>query len=213
MDALTLVDGKKIIAPEEVDITEKDYFDDLEYDLWDTIKHYLDVFGIQLENKDDDEPDWYTVKTVQDKIVEVLQEAGVNFKTDTAGRKQEEGMNLEFPVVLHDKTIDVMLEFDLKDGISHWGNIMARSNRAKEFYRELTAGGEILLHDRKSGDVLRLTKEKLIKGFRQYLTNPTSADILEFVDHELVIDLDVINSEIVDKIVQYAVFGEIRYIN
>jgi len=63
MKNLELVDGKKINVPDEVDITKVGYFDEMEYELWDIIKNYLALFGIKLEEPDD-EPDWYTVKSV-----------------------------------------------------------------------------------------------------------------------------------------------------
>ena len=85
MKNLELIEGTKMIAPEEVDITKVGYFDEIEYELWNAIKKYLMLFGIELENQD--EPDWATVETVQDKIVQVLQEAGVNFKTKTTHKE------------------------------------------------------------------------------------------------------------------------------
>lgn len=83
---LTLPDGKKIEAPEVVDISAIGTLDELEYSLWYTIEEYLVMFGIRTY---DDTPDWATVKTVQDSILTVLTDAGVNFKLFT-DEKQEE---------------------------------------------------------------------------------------------------------------------------
>ena len=60
---LKLGDGKKITAPVVVDVSRLDSLDELEYSMW----------------TEDDQPDWYTVKAVQDKLFKVLQDAGVNF--------------------------------------------------------------------------------------------------------------------------------------
>lgn len=83
---LTLPDGKRIEAPEVVDISAIGTLDELEYSLWHTIEEYLVLFGIRTY---DDTPDWATVKTVQDSILTVLTDAGVNFKLFT-NEKQEE---------------------------------------------------------------------------------------------------------------------------
>lgn len=74
---LNLLDGKKILAPEVVDVSELTTFDEMEYRLWNTIEEYMALFGIRTE---DDEPDWATVKGVQDKLLDILQQCGVQFK-------------------------------------------------------------------------------------------------------------------------------------
>ena len=74
---LSLPDGKTIKAPVIVDISAIDCLDEMEYELWNVIQQYMMLFGIRTE---DDDPDWATVKTVQDKIIEVFMDAGVDFK-------------------------------------------------------------------------------------------------------------------------------------
>lgn len=82
---LMLPDGKRITVPEIVDISAIGTFDELEYSLWHMIEEYLVLFGIRTY---DDTPDWATVKAVQDSILTVLTDAGVNFKLFT-DEKQE----------------------------------------------------------------------------------------------------------------------------
>ena len=74
---LELPDGKKIKAPEVVDISALGTLDELEYSLWNTIEEYMALFGIRTE---DDDPDWATVKGVQERILGILKDAGVKFK-------------------------------------------------------------------------------------------------------------------------------------
>lgn len=74
---LKLPDGKPIKSPTIVDISALGCLDEMEYELWNVIQEYMTLFGIRTE---DDEPDWATVKAVQDKIIDVFAEAGVNFK-------------------------------------------------------------------------------------------------------------------------------------
>lgn len=89
---LTLPDGKRIVAPEVVDISALDSLEELEYNLWHTIEHYLVLFGIRTE---DDAPDWATVKTVQDSLFTVLMDSGVNFKMLTDKQLEEIKSQLE----------------------------------------------------------------------------------------------------------------------
>lgn len=208
MKNLELIDGTKITTPDEVDITKVGYFDEMEYELWDTIKKYLTLFGIQLENQD--KPDWATAKAVQDKIVQVLQEAGVNFKTEP---DRKEVINTEFPVVLLDTDIESIIQVALNGSISRWCMRAECKNKEneKEFYRKVTDGGTLFLYDYKRDKTLGITKEYFISGFKQYLEKPTGTDILEFVDHELRVNLNAIDSKVADAIVQYAIFGKIKY--
>jgi hypothetical protein len=74
---LEMADGKKITAPAVVDVSALGCMDELEYELWHVIEDYMVQFGIRTQ---DDEPDWATVKAVQDCILNQFIDAGVNFK-------------------------------------------------------------------------------------------------------------------------------------
>lgn len=74
---LELADGKKITAPAVVDVSALGCMDELEYELWHVIEDYMVQFGIRTQ---DDEPDWATVKAVQDSIFTAFIDAGVDFK-------------------------------------------------------------------------------------------------------------------------------------
>lgn len=74
---LELADGKKITAPAVVDVSALGCMDELEYELWHVIEDYMVQFGIRTQNN---EPDWATVKAVQDSIFTVFTDAGVDFK-------------------------------------------------------------------------------------------------------------------------------------
>lgn len=207
MKNLELIEGTKMIAPEEVDITKVGYFDEMEYELWNTIKKYLMLFGIELENQD--EPDWATVETVQDKIVQVLQEAGVNFKTKTT---HKEVIYREFPVVLLDTDIESIMQVALNGSISYWCEEYSTTGKAQHrVYKELTHGGVITFTDNRTGNWWELTRDDFIGGFKQYLEKSTGADILEFIDHKLRVNLNAIDFKVADAIIQYAIFGKIKY--
>ena len=125
---LKLPDGKKIKVPEVVDISGVGILDEQEYSLWNTIEEYLILFGIRTE---DDLPDWATVKVVQDKLLDVLSEAGVNFKflTDEQsmeiekaikGKAKEESLKVELKVKVTQQDIDDIVCGALEGGINYW---------------------------------------------------------------------------------------------
>ena len=74
---LELADGKKITAPAVMDVSALGCMDELEYELWHVIENYMAQFGIRTQ---DDEPDWATVKAVQESIFTAFTDAGVDFK-------------------------------------------------------------------------------------------------------------------------------------
>ena len=74
---LEQADGKKITAPAVVDVSALGCMDELEYELWHVIENYMAQFGIRTQ---DDEPDWATVKAVQESIFTAFTDAGVDFK-------------------------------------------------------------------------------------------------------------------------------------
>lgn len=222
---LMLPDGKKIKAPEVVDISALGTLDELEYSLWHTIEEYLVLFGTRTE---DDQPDFATVKAVQDKILDVLIDSGVNFKLLSDGQTQAISKLLNaksnekkdytilhcgFNVVVKDEDIDDIMVSALEGGITYWCN---RAEVAGEYLGEyasdqISRGGILKLHDGESQRSVELTKEKLMRGLKNYMQHPRANDFLEFVDHELKIDTSYIDAQVADCIVQYAVFGDVIY--
>lgn len=77
MRLLNLLDGTPIKTPEIVDVSKLGFLDELEYELWFLIEEYFSLFGIEVLG---DEPDWATVKGVQEVIISMLANAGVEFK-------------------------------------------------------------------------------------------------------------------------------------
>lgn len=75
----TLSDGKRIFAEDTaIDVSDMNFFDDLEYDSWDLFLKYCDAIGIEVNDKE--EPDWYTAKEIQDKVLDVIMETGIKLK-------------------------------------------------------------------------------------------------------------------------------------
>lgn len=91
-----LADGKVILADDaEIDVSHMNFFDELEYESWDLFLKYCDAIGIEVEDRD--EPDWYTAKSIQDKVLDVIMESGIKLKFDNSIEEENEtemGMNL-----------------------------------------------------------------------------------------------------------------------
>lgn len=218
---LSLPDGKLITVPEVVDISELGSLDELEYSLWGVIEEYLALFGIRTQ---DDDPDWATVKTVQDSLLTVLMDAGVNFKLpsdekqgeinkalEKKGRKPEFG--LMFDVFVSDEDIDDIMVSALEGGINYWCNeAEVVGDYLGEYASEqISRGGTLRLYDFEEENWQELTREKFIAGLKKYIINQTASDICEIVDHEIRIDTCQADAEAADAIIQYAVFGDIIY--
>ena len=93
-------DDCQIVIPKEpIDCSKLGYFDELESDCWELVKGYLAKLGIELvANEDGEEPmSDYVAKSVQDKVIELLQESGVDFKfeqDETEEPVEDGGMNI-----------------------------------------------------------------------------------------------------------------------
>ena len=76
-------DECQIVLPDEpIDCSRLGYFDTLEYECWDLVKKYCDHLGIEILPDEDGEEavNFYITNQLQDKILEGLQEVGVQFK-------------------------------------------------------------------------------------------------------------------------------------
>ena len=93
-------DDCQIVIPKEpIDCSKLGYFDELESDCWELVKGYLAKLGIELvANEDGEEPmSDYVAKSVQDKVIELLQESGVEFKfeqDETEDPVEDDGMKI-----------------------------------------------------------------------------------------------------------------------
>ena len=93
-------DDCQIVIPKEpIDCSKLGYFDELESDCWDLVKGYLEKLGIELLPNEDGETPMsdYVAKGVQDKVIELLQEAGAEFKfeqDETEEPIEEGGMKI-----------------------------------------------------------------------------------------------------------------------
>lgn len=77
----TLSDGKRIFADDsEIDVSDMNFFDKLEYDSWDLFLKYCNAIGIEVNDRE--EPDWCSAKEIQAKVLDVIMESGIRLKID-----------------------------------------------------------------------------------------------------------------------------------
>lgn len=213
-----LPDGKKISVPEVIDASGLYYFDDMEYTLWHTIQEYFKLFGIKTE---DNEPDFATVKFVQDKLLEILMDSGVNFKflTDEKQHALNEALRIEVELIVTEEDIDDIMVGALEGGINYWcrAAIVPEDKRVAEWgHEQIARGGELLIFviepfDDYDTKCYTLTREKIIKGIKQYIKNPISTNCIEQVDGKLTLDCCNADAGVCDEIIQYALFGDIVF--
>lgn len=75
----------------------------------------------------------------------------------------------------------------------------------------LCNNGDLLLHNARTNKEHRLDLHDLYKGIQCWIANPVGDDCLCQKDGKLLIDRYNIGSSACDAIIQYALFGEIRY--
>ena len=116
-------------------------------------------------------------------------------------------------IVITQEDIDDIMASALEGGINYWcGKVEVDGKYLGEYASEqISRGGTLILHDMEEDRNELLTKEKLLQGIRMYAELPKHGDIFEVIDHELHIDCGMVDAEVADAIVQYAIFSEIFY--
>jgi hypothetical protein len=111
-------------------------------------------------------------------------------------------------VFLTDHDINKLMGIALTMGVRHWcDTVTVSSSEFKGWFSDAIAAGHVLkLHDSKDDEEYRLTFSKLAEGLERYAKKQklplTNDDRLDF---------DGVNAVMADYVVQYAIFGEVRY--
>lgn len=116
-------------------------------------------------------------------------------------------------IIITQKDIDAIMVSALEGGINYWcGKVEADGKDPGKYVSgQISRGGTLILHDMEEDRKELLTKEKLLQGIRMYAEQPKHGDIFEIIDHELHIDCGMVDAEVADAIVQYAIFSKIFY--
>lgn len=233
---LELADGKKIIAPTVVNVSTLGCMDELEYELWHVIEDYMVQFGIRTQ---DDEPDWATVKAVQESILTAFTDAGVNFKflsdekleeiekamkkkeseSLAAKRKKEQvTVSVTLEIVLTQEDIDDIMCGALEGGITYWcDEAKVVGDYLGEYGSEQIArGGKLRLHllepfDKDETEYYELDLEKFKKGVELWAITPVGCNCLEQMDGKIRFDTCNADAIVCDAIIQYALFGTVVF--
>lgn len=116
-------------------------------------------------------------------------------------------------IVITQEDIDDIMVSALEGGIIYWCDRAKVDDRSLGKYasEQISQGGTLILHDMEEDRNELLTKEKLLQGIKMYAEQPKHGDIFEVIDHELHIDCGMVDADVADAIIQYAIFSDIIY--
>lgn len=116
-------------------------------------------------------------------------------------------------IVVTQEDIDDIMVSALEGGINYWCSTAKVEGKYLGEYasEQISRGGRIWLYDTEEDKVWPLTKEMLLAGIRKYAEQPKHSDIFEVMDHELHIDCGMVDAEVADSIIQYAIFSDVIY--
>lgn len=129
-------------------------------------------------------------------------------------------VELEVTVKLED--IDDIICTALEGGIGYWAcldnstvdfkNAPEEETISETTSRLLREGKVVTLIDEEEDKRHELTLDKLLAGLKKYMENPKSP--YEIIDHERgenLIDCCMVDANVADMIIQYAIFGEVIF--
>ena len=127
---------------------------------------------------------------------------------------KNEKIKMTLDLIVSKSDIDYIMCCALENGISGWSDdIKACGEYLGEYvFEQISEGGCLLIHDLYGEETYILDREKLMKGIRIFVGKPENRGDLEMAGGHLELDTAYINSFDADEIIQYALFGEIRYV-
>lgn len=125
-------------------------------------------------------------------------------------------INVTFTVDVTDEYIKAIMD-KVSEGTAHWCDSIRCSSACpgRTIYEYMFVnGGKLVFHNKIRPGNYYLTKNRFMEGIRRYMENPVEGDILEYGNgrmwttrlHSLNMDRDI-----VDAIIQYALFDKIIY--
>lgn len=117
-------------------------------------------------------------------------------------------IHAEIVVNLKMQDIDAIMVTALEGGINHWCDRVevVGDFLGKYASEQISRNGALKLYGTVGGEVSELTLEKFCQGFRQYLE-----DGFHVAVNDNKIDAGDIDANDADCIIQFALFGEVRY--
>ena len=145
--------------------------------------------------------DWFAVRFLSGK-------SPIFEQPIVVGEKRITTMDITYTVDISDRNIDDILDNAFDGGISYWCKQVEVEGEMLGRYanEQISRGGTLKLFDSETDDVYELTKEKFLEGLYQYLSDQP----YPYLENGN-LDMTNVDSEFADTIVQYALFGEVRY--
>jgi len=128
-------------------------------------------------------------------------------------RKIMKELDVNLKLALSQEDIDDIMCWALEGGISYWCGRVKVEDRylGKYAHEQISRGGKLLLWDFEDDLELCLDLDKLLNGIKLWAEDPVGCNCLEQVNNRLRIDCCNADEVVCDAIIQYALFGEIRY--
>lgn len=127
-------------------------------------------------------------------------------------------LKLTINLEITEEDIDDIMSTALEGGIYYWcARVKVEGEYLGEYASEqISRGGVLKLYDREEEAAYELTREKFMSGLGMYLENPIYETLYigdgeYFVDEKYKVDVGNIDAIAADRIIQYALFGEIVY--
>ena len=122
-------------------------------------------------------------------------------------------LKVETKVEVTQEDIDSIVAGALEGGITYWCDEakVAGDYLGEYASDQISRGGALLLHDSEENEWRVLTKQSLLNGLKMYIENPHPYEIVQDEGDRKVIDGSMVDAEVCDMIIQYAVFKEQVY--
>ena len=108
--------------------------------------------------------------------------------------------------------IDDIMVSALEGGITYWAckaEVVEEKRCSDWGHEQIARGGALIIHDAESNDKWELTLEKFLNGVKLWLQN--GDDRYHALQKGGTLDTCVIDGEMADLIIQYALFGEVVF--
>ena len=123
-------------------------------------------------------------------------------------REKEVAGTVEVPLKVHNYHLDCILSGAFEGGSNYWADkveVVDKDYKGAEYASEVIShDGELLIYTQDDAKPIRLTKEKMLKGCKLYVSGTKNTKGRSF-------DLDAWDAWDHDMILQYALFDEVIY--
>lgn len=127
---------------------------------------------------------------------------------------EKEKLKVEMEVTITQEDVDDIMATALEGGITYWccEAEVVGEYLGKYASDQISRGGILKLYDNEEDEVYELTLEKFKKGVMMYLSDPQAPyNIIDGDRGDYILDCGMVDGDVADMIVQYALFGEVMF--